>query len=249
MKKKVLLFLICTLLLIGSSDAASAPAASMTEEEALIAAFETTEAETLESTISCWTKLNNSFWDIKQVGAEIERIADILGLNEVKTVKNAEKSEQLNKIVLYGIKENKSYSIAVESIKKEEAGETYIIIDVSMDKSYKALKSERTALEGMLPVNAAPANFSSCIVGTYKGKLCEKEVEKKTSTALQAINAKKVEGIKNDELLSISAFSSSVDSYVLSGKQRINVQVAVRFSLYDSKTYVWIGTPLIPVDY
>lgn len=249
MKKKVLLLFFCILFFALSSDAAAVPVAAMTEEEALIASFASTGAEVMESTISCWSKLNDRFLGISQVSAEINRIVELMKLDKVTTVKNVESSDRLNKVVLYGTKGSKSYSIALESVKKDYGGETYIVFDVSMDRSYKFLKSERDFIAALLPKDAASVNCSSCIIGTYMGKLTEGEIEKKTRTALQAINARKVEGVETDELLSISAFSNSVDSFVLSRQQRVNIQVAVRFSPYDNKTYIWIGTPLIPMEY
>lgn len=249
MKKKVLLAFICILFFMGGSDAVSAPVVTMTEEEALIAAFENTGAEAMESTISCWTKLNDEFMDMSRVRSEMKRIVQILELDKSKIVKNIESSEQLNKIVLFGNKSKKTYSIAVESIKSDNGGETYVVIDVSMDKDYGDMKRERDAIAEAIPAKAGTANYSSCIIGTYEGKLSEKMIEEKTLAALRAIDAKKVEGMENDEMLSVSAFSNSVDSYIMSRERRINVQVAVRFSSYDNKTYIWIGTPLIPMEY
>jgi len=249
MKKTVLLLFILVLFLIGSSNAASAPALPMTEEEALTEAFLKTGAEAMESTISCWAKLNNRFMSMDRLGEELERVVEGLRLQKVQILKNTESDDQLNKIVLYGTKDSKAYSISLESINNEKGGETYLVIDVSMDKNCKALKEEKDSIAEVIPKDAVNVNYSSCIIGTYKGKLSKEEVEAKTERALQAINAKKVEGMRNDDMLSISAFSSSVESFVLSRQQRINIQVAVRFSTYENMTYIWIGTPLIPVEY
>jgi hypothetical protein len=109
--------------------------------------------------------------------------------------------------------------------------------------------TERQKVIGALSVDEATMNFSSCIVGTYKGKLKDKDVEKKSKIALQSINAKRVEGIENDGMRSISAFSTNVGGYVMSDRSRVNVQLAIRYSSYDDKTYIWIGTPLIPMGY
>ena len=249
MKKRILLLFICILLTFGSFDAAAYPVKILTEEEALIKSFESTGAEVLESTMSCWTKLNDKFLDIKQIEAEMSGIIERLNPDKSTVSKNVESSDQLNKIVLYGSKDNKAYSIAIESVKQDTGGETYIVIDVSMDKSYKALGTERQNIAGVINVQENEINFSSCIIGTYKGKLEEPEVEKKSRVALQSINAKKVEGMENGELKSISAFSSSVGNYVMSDQARVNVQLAIRYSSYDDKTYIWIGTPLIPMGY
>ena len=249
MSKKILLLLICAFLTIGSFDAESYPINTLIEEEALITSFESTGADVLESTISCWTKLNDRFLTIKQIEAEMTRIVNQINPDKTMVVKSVESDNQLNKVVLCGSKGNKAYNIAIESVKYETAGETYIVFDVSMDKSYKDLMIEKQNIIKAVQVDESSINFSSCIIGTYKGRLSDAEADKKSRIALQSINAKKVEGIENEEMKSISAFSSNVDSYIMSDQARVNVQLAIRYSSYDDKTYIWIGTPLIPMGY
>ncbi len=249
MKKRILLLLVCALLTVGSFDAAANPIRTLTEEEALITSFESTGAEVLESTISCWTKLNDKFLTINQIDAAMDRIIERINPDKATASKNVESGDHLNKIALYGLKGNRAYNIAIESVKQGTGGETYIVIDVSMDKSYKDLMTERQNITNAVQVDESSINFSSCIIGTYKGKLEERDADKKSRIALQSINAKKVEGIEDRELKSISAFSSSVDSYIMSDQARVNVQLAIRYSSYDDKTYIWIGTPLIPMGY
>jgi hypothetical protein len=249
MKKRILLLLICIMLAAASFDAAAYPVNTLTEEEALITSFESTGADVLESTISCWAKLNDRFFTIKQIEAEAAKALSSIDADRATAVKNIESGERLNKIVMYGSKENKTYNIAIESVKHETGGETYIVLDVSIDGSYKDLDAERQNIANAVQVDDSLMNFSSCIVGTFKGKLTDTEKDKKTRIALQSINAKKVEGIENEELKSISAISRNVGGYTMSDQARVNVQLAMRYSSYDDKTYIWIGTPLIPMEY
>lgn len=249
MKKRVLLLLVCVLLAFGSFDAAANPDSTLKEEEALIISFESTGAEVLESTISCWAKLDNKFLTINQIEAEMAKILKRINPDKATTVKNVESGDQLNKIVLYGSKGNKTYNIAIESAKQGVRGETYVVVDVSIDKSFNDLAAERQDIANAIQVDEDSINFSSCIIGTYKGKLEERDADKKSRIALQSINARKVEGVDNEEYKSISAFSSSVGGYIMSNQAKVNVQLAIRYSSYDDKTYIWIGTPLIPMGY
>lgn len=248
MRKKILLLIICALFSVSSFDAAEKAPEALTEEEALVVSFKSTEADVLESTMSCWTKLNDRFMDIEQIEAEMNRIIHRIGPDKATVVKSDE-DVRLNKIVVYCSKGNRTYSIAIESVKQETAGETYAVIDVSMDRSYQELVAERQNIIDAVQRPEGSMHFSSCIIGTYKGKLGEKDVDKKSKIALQSINARKIDGMENDELRSISAFSSSVGGYKAPGNARANVQLAIRYSSYDDKTYIWIGTPLIPMGY
>lgn len=249
MKKLILLLLILVLLTAGSFDAAQYPTGSLTEEEALVKAFESTGAKVLESTISCWAKLNDRFMTKQQLEAEMDRIVKYVKLDNTTIIKNVENDDTLNKLVLYGTKDNKAYNLAVESAKQGENGETYVVFDVFVDKDYRGLASVRQEIIDALPLEEEAINFSSCIVGTYKGELSQKESDRKSELALQSIDAKRVEGIEDDTMKSISAFSSNVGGFVMSERSRVNVQLAMRYSTYDDKTYIWIGTPLIPMGY
>lgn len=249
MKKVILFLLVCTLLSVGSYDAAQYPAGYISEEEALVTSFESTRAEVMESTISCWAKLNDEFTGEDQLKELMDGIVKPLKLENATVVKNEGYDDGLNKLVVYGTKSNKAYNIAIESLKQDKAGETYIIFDVFIDKDYKQLKAERQKIIELLHMNEADINFSSCIVGTYEGRLKKKDAERKSELALQSINAKPVEGIEDDGMKSVSAFSTNVGEYVMSERERVNVQLAIRYSSYDDKTYIWIGTPLIPMGY
>jgi hypothetical protein len=237
------------LLTVGSFDATAGPIITLTEEEAIITSFESTDAEVLESTISCWVKLNDMFLTINQIEAHMAKIVERINPDNGTAAKDVESGDQLNKMVFYGSKGNKAYNIAIESVKQETGGETYIVIDVSIDKSYSELTTERKNIANAVQMGESSLNFSSCIIGTYRGKLPPQDADKKSRIALQSINAKKVEGVENEELKSISAFSSSVGGYIMSEQARVNVQLAIRYSSYDDKTYIWIGTPLIPMGY
>ncbi len=249
MKKIILLLLICMLPTVGSFDAAQYPVVSLSEEEALITSFESSGAKVMESTISCWTKLNDSFISQKQLDAEMDRIISSMELDNTSVVKNTENDDRLNKLVLYGTKGNKAYNVAIESVKQETGGETYIVFDVFIDKGYKELPDERQNIIEALRMDEDLINFSSCIVGTYEGELSKRDTDRKSKLALQSINAKQVEGIEDNELKSISAFSNNVGGHITSERSRVNVQLAIRYSSYDDKTYIWIGTPLISMSY
>lgn len=248
-KKMILFLLVCTLLSVGSFDAAQYPAGYLSEEEALVTSFESTGAKVMESTISCWVKLNDEFMGRKQLKQLMDGITGSLELENVTLVKNEGDDEGLNKLMIYGTKANKAYTIAVESLKQDNVGETYVVFDIFIDKDYKGLKAEKEKVIKLLNKPEEEINFSSCIVGTYEGRLKEKDAERKSELALQSINAKPVEGIEDDGMKSISAFSTNVGEYVMSERERVNVQLAIRYSSYDDKTYIWIGTPLIPMGY
>ncbi len=249
MLKKLLLLLFVIMIATGSVGAAADYPVKMPEENVLVESFENCRAEVIESTINCWGKMNNRFMDMREIQLQMDAYIEKLGYQRAVLQRTAETDEQFNKETAYVSEGNKTYCIAIESVNKGLAAESYIIIDVTIDRSYHELEAEKKKLDGIFRETLGTLRYSRCIIGTYDGKLEDKEMGRKTRTALNAVKAKRVEGIENEEMSSISAFSSQLDDYILANEKKVNLQVALRYSAYDDKTYIWIGTPLIPIEY
>lgn len=218
-------------------------------EASLIQSMESTHADVLESTISTWGKINEEFMTDQQIEKEINALIEIIKPDETTIQITKEKGEELNKSTITARSGNKYYVIVVESVKASSGGESYVIIDASMDEDSSQLASERKKLEEYFSVQKSKPNISSCIVGTYNGKLAVEDMKQKIAEAMNIVNAKQVEGIANEEVNSISAFSGNINNFVLSNNKKVNMQIAMRYSSYDDKTYIWIGSPLIHVEY
>lgn len=218
-------------------------------ETSLIESMNSTNARVLESTISAWGKIQDGFMTEKQIEEEIYALLDIIK-PEKSTIKlTKESNEEQNKQTMCGSIGSKFYNVVVESLHNEKGAETYVIIDVSMDRSSKELLTERQKLEQYFEARNSKPNLSSCIIGVYDGRLSENDMRSKIATAMSSVKAKQVEGLHSDEINSISAFSGNINSFVLSNNKKINMQIAMRYSSYDDKTYIWIGSPLIHVEY
>lgn len=87
------------------------------------------------------------------------------------------------------------------------------------------------------------------ITGSLEGQLLEKEVEELCSRVFDSISADKVEGINDDGLISISAFSPSIKEAIKVNGRRVNVNLASRYNSFEGKTYIWLATPVITTEY
>jgi hypothetical protein len=218
-------------------------------EDSLVKSMQSTKAQVMESTISAWGRINDQFMTEEQIDAEISAIEEIVKPDKATINITKEDGGDALKHTLHASSGNKYYNISVESIKTEEGGETYAIVDLSIDNSSAELASERQKLEQYFKGRSKNPEISSCIIGIYNGKLEENEMRTKISDALSAVKAKKVEGLETNEVNSISAFSGNINEFVLSNNKKINMQIAMRYSSYDDKTYIWIGSPLIHMEY
>lgn len=218
-------------------------------EDSLIKSIESTKAQVIESTLSTWSKIDDSFMTAQQVEQEMKAIIGII--NPEKSTINIvkEQDEDTNKQTLHASAGNRNYSVAVESVRTDKGGETYVIIDVSIDNSTAELVAEKKSLESYFAAKNVKPKISSCVIGIYDGKLTESEMRTKIADAMNSVKAKEVEGLASEDLNSISAFSGNINSFVISNNKKVNMQIAMRYSSYDGKTYIWIGSPLIHVEY
>ena len=218
-------------------------------EDSLIRSIESTKAQVIESTLSAWSKINNSFMTEQQVEKEMKAVLEIINPEKSTISIVNDYDEETNKQTLYASVGKRNYSIAVESIKTDKGGESYVVMDVSIDSSAAELVAEKQRLESYFATKNVKPKISSCVIGTYEGKLSENEMRTKIADAMNSVKAKEVEGLASEDLNSISAFSGNINSFVMSNNKKVNMQIAMRYSSYDGKTYIWIGSPLIHVEY
>ncbi len=246
--KALLIFFIIILLLSGVLYGANEPDHS-TVENVLGEGIESSGADILESTISCWGKINDIFMTAQQVEEKINKIILQLDLDENSIERLSDSNEDISKQIIYAFKDNRSYEIAIESINNGGKGETYIIADVYINKDSNDLIKEKEKLELILKGMGEQIKCNSCVIGTFNGRLNDIEIQQKLQTVLSTVKAKRVEGIEEPTISSISAYSSNIETYIMSNDKKVNIQIALRYSAYDDKTYIWVGSPLIHVEY
>jgi hypothetical protein len=217
-------------------------------EDSLITSMNSTKAQVMESTISAWAKINGNFMTADQLTRELAQAVAILHPEESTINIKSESSDGVNRQTLTGSMGSKYYNIQVESVKTDKGGESYALMDVSINSSSE-LAAEKKKVEAYYQNKKIKAKISSCVIGVYEGKLTENEMRSKIADAMNSVKAKEVEGLSEDALNSISAFSGNINNFVLSNNKKVNMQIAMRYSSYDDKTYIWIGSPLINVEY
>jgi len=87
------------------------------------------------------------------------------------------------------------------------------------------------------------------MIGTFEGKLESSNKVKKITKTLQVINGNKIEGIMDESIISISAYSPNIDRFIYTGNNKMNLNIAMRYNEYEGKTYYWIGSPIITIEY
>ncbi|EOC99444.1 YwmB family TATA-box binding protein [Caldisalinibacter kiritimatiensis] len=235
--------------------------------EALKQAFVATKAEILELNINGSGKINDKYVDketLKDISNELIKELQVNGYlanhNQLYDANNKDKpeykieiveSKDMVQLILWGKdKENRAITAIISTYKDSYSNieETDLVIDIVQDKIDR-LNAVYNQIEKIFNKFNANTKITTCIVGTYDGKLKEKENLHIINEAIQVIKGKKIEGLVEPSLISISAYSPLIDDYIYTADKRMNLNIAMRYNEYEDKTYIWIGSPIIAVGY
>lgn len=239
------------------------------KEDTLIKAFNETEAELLEIDMNFTGKINDTYLDLDSLKKLSEKIINKLDIDGLKVDKNLfqemysnnnlnnyycvdiSQSNDIIQLTIWGKdKYKRSITAIISSYKNpyDNTSETDLVIDV-VQGYHIGLKSIIDKVRSIYSKFNVNPKITTCIIGTFNGKLKEDEKIKKVSKALYSINGRKIEGFFDDSLVSISAYSPAIDEFIYTGSNKMNVNIALRYNDYEDKTYIWIGTPIIAVGY
>jgi hypothetical protein len=107
-----------------------------------------------------------------------------------------------------------------------------------------------TKVVGEKLINGFKINqINTCVIGKYGGKLKNDLQTEKCRQILAAFDSKQVESLREDTVLSYSAYSPQIMDYILTNGNRMNLQVATHIDDTHQQTTVTVGVPIITVEY
>ncbi|WP_054870758.1 YwmB family TATA-box binding protein [Caloranaerobacter sp. TR13] len=239
------------------------------KEDTLLKAFNETDAQLLEIDMNFTAKINSTYLDLNNLKKLSQKIINKLNIDGLKVDKNLfqemysndnianyycediSQSNDLIQLTIWGKDKYKRTITAIISSYKDPydgTSETDLVIDVVQEYK-KGLNKTIDEISNIYSSFNTIPQITTCIIGTFNGKLKEDDKIKKVSKALYSINGRKVEGFFDDSLISISAYSPAIDEFIYTGSNKMNVNIALRYNEYEDKTYIWIGTPIITVGY
>lgn len=267
-KFKTVLF-IAIIILLSIINYAWADITNPTDENAIVDSFKATGANFLEMNMNFNGKISDRYLSKEQlsaIGLDIVKKLKIQGnlvdnnqliqLNNNTDEKlysfNLSEGTNYNQLVICG-QDDADRAITVIVVSYDDAyqniKETDLYIDVVEYQKYENLQEIKKKIEDIYQKYNKKSEISTCITGTFKGKLSSSEIYQKTTLALQSVNGYKVEGLVEDNLTSISAFTPNITQFLYTGNKKINFNIAMRYNEYEDNTYIWIGTPIITTGY
>jgi hypothetical protein len=87
------------------------------------------------------------------------------------------------------------------------------------------------------------------VVKTFKGRLTEEKEKKIISTIIENMGGRIVYNQKNDEQRKIYAYSPVLKNVIIHNNKRINLNIIITYMKDLNVSNVYIGAPIVNIDY
>ncbi|WZL73621.1 YwmB family TATA-box binding protein [Clostridiaceae bacterium 35-E11] len=220
---------------------------AMTNELGIMTAFAATEAELKEINVNAHVNMKEVFTTPEKASKVSLDLASKLGLQQ-STIKDTS-TEGNTQVYLGGQgKTGDTIAIIVQSTKDVSIRETNIVIDMVQEGEFVEIDGLGNTIKDVLKPYGT-AKLTSCITATYPGKLRKTDKEKIAKNVFHSLDAKEIEGLREENIISIVGFSPKIQDWISYGGNKANLNVALRYNSYEDRTYLWIATPLIAIGY
>ncbi len=222
-------------------------------EKELMRFFECSGAKVVNAEIYFHSRLDSNKYDSMEIlKALVVSFSRELGMSEEKEIsREVIVNDLIQQIDLNGnLPGNKFVNISAQLAKTlDNKAESYICVTLTENIEKVSLDETREMVLSVFKKFMIKAQLSSCITGYYEGKLEKSRLVSITEKVFELAAARKIEGINDNNLISVSAYSPSINNYITVNKKKINLNLAIRYNSYEGKTYIWMATPLIRTEY
>ncbi|CUH95498.1 hypothetical protein P22_1569 [Propionispora sp. 2/2-37] len=224
--------------------------------EVLRQAMAALELKEKEASVSSWTELpwgKISEEECSSIVAETMKKLEI-GPEQYRigAVHNGRQRFMTAEAVL----ENVTIRVLVESVtfpdkgRDKEVSQHYLVVHVTeygLNKSI--LDKYRQKVSDIIANFGETPRITTCLVGYLDGKLGKEEWAERINKAFQAVHATQCRIIYGENFASGIGYTAGIPESVDSNHQPVNVNVAVRYSEFENRTYFIIGSPVINREY
>lgn len=128
-------------------------------------------------------------------------------------------------------------------------GETYLYINIIKTNDFLEINDIIEKVEDIFKDSDNPIEITSCLIGTIPGKIKEENIDSKVKDIVNKIEGRILEEDGDEFYSSYIIYSPLIAEHLVIDKDKINLNLAIRYNEHEDKTYILIGTPIITTGY
>lgn len=215
--------------------------------EVLLEVFNQSAFETIQSNINTYAILDQPIKNIEDMEQYFKAIDKKIAADyEYQLIK--EQKGSVNTLSRVYISNNQKWTLKLET-QCSETPNTYIVLDVILYNCNNQILTVKESLDKLFRNLNVENKTNISITGIYKGNMSTYQKKLTTIDIMKNIHAITREDYVTDEVYSVVGYTNKIREYIYSGKRKININLALRYNSYEDKTYLYLATPVITVEY
>lgn len=221
-------------------------------ESTLVKCFNNSGAKVVSSEMYFWGKVEdekyNDFSELIRLSKDI--MDEIKGESREKVLEKTVSNDYIKEVELSTSVGDTAISV-VSQIRNDrnDKPERFISVRFLRELSVNDMDVTRKKVISVLSEYGIDAQVNSCITGSFEGKLTDKQMNEVSKAIFKGAGARKVEGIRDRNLISVSAYSPVINDYIKVDDNKVNLNLAIRYNAVEDRTYIWLATPVISTEY
>lgn len=220
---------------------------SAARSQRLATALQATEAQLEKDQLHAWGRLSPADWNREALTALLQSVMQQLGV-PVGQYSVTENDNQERLLLLAVCRQgDRNIMVAAENLQLSGA---YLVINIEdLSKQPQRTDAMRSKISGIFQNTGSSAHINTCLTGWLDGKLEQDNFAVRIKQAFQAIGAVVLDRLEQPGFMSCTSFSPEIDEFMAVGGKKTNVNMAIRYSPYNDRTYIIIGSPVITEEY
>lgn len=229
--KKFVLFLFCIFCVYLTGR-------GLYDSSALKSCFDKTGAEFVRMDIEGTGKIQTGDTPIEAA----KKLFDAFGTGGVYEI-----DEESDSVVL-SLKNEKN-QVVIKTRKMQSENLIYASFIYSQYSDDVNITNIRRSISKAFWIYQTKPSFSSLIQGKYDGALTISQMKARAASIFLSSNSSFVEGVDDGNMVSFSGYISGLSDKISYMGKLVNLNTALRYSRIDGCTYIWVGSPIILLEY
>lgn len=210
----------------------------------MVEAFNQTTFQAVQSNINTYAILKEPLQNFESMEDYLKIIDEKIGADDSTEIIKDESDEVKSLKKMYMSKSAK-ITIALETINDS----TYLVTDVILYNYCENIIPIKEQLDELFNDLSLKAKTNITMTGSYDGNMSYDDKKLTAFDIMKKINAVAQEDYVTDKIYSVVGYTKKINEYIYSDKQKININLALRYNEYENKTYLYLATPVITVEY
>ena len=125
----------------------------------------------------------------------------------------------------------------------------YVSFLVSQPNDTRNINNIRKQISSSFSIYSVKPDIFYLLIGKYPYKMTIADMTYQAKDILRTSGAKFINLIKDRNLISVIGLLPQFNEKIKINDDFTNLNIALRYSNSDNSTYIWIGCPIISIDY